>query len=73
MSYTLTIPCGCSIYVSCHPRTGIAHARIVERRGSTCPMRRHDVGARVWLWELLPDASYSVSPVFAAEEGQPPN
>ena len=72
MSYTLTIPCGCSIYVSCHPRTGIVHARIVERRGATCPTRRHDAGARVRLWELLPDASYSVSPVFAVEEGQAP-
>jgi hypothetical protein len=37
-----------------------------------CPTRRHDVGARVWLWELLPNASYSVSPVFATEEGQIP-
>ena len=70
MSYTLTIPCGCSIYVSCNPHTRVAHARIVERRGSACPTRRHVVGARVWLWELLPDPSYSASPVYAVEEGQ---
>ena len=70
MSYTLTIPCGCSVYVSCHPLTRVAHARIVERRGTACPMRRHVVGARVWLWELLPDPSYTASPVYAVEEGR---
>ena len=37
MSYTLTIPCGCSVYVSCNPHTRVAHARIVERRGPPVP------------------------------------
>jgi len=68
MSYTLTISCGCSVYVSCHPRTRVAHTRVVERRGSSCRTRRHDVGARVWLWELLPDPSYAAHPVFADDE-----
>jgi hypothetical protein len=55
MSYTVTLWCGCRVYVSCHPVTRIAHSRIVEHRGDSCPVRRHDVGARLWLWELLPD------------------
>jgi hypothetical protein len=53
-SYTLTLQCGCIVYVSCHPRTGIAHTRVIERRGASCQYRRHDVGARLWLWEVLP-------------------
>jgi hypothetical protein len=40
--------------------------------GAEPPVRLdgHVVGARVWLWELLPDPSYSASPVYAIEEGQ---
>lgn len=53
-SYTLTLACGCAVYVSCHPRTGVAHTRIIERRGPSCRNRHHDVGARLWLWEMLP-------------------
>jgi len=56
MSYTVTLWCGCAVYVSCHPKTRLAHTRIVESRGDRCPVRRHDVGARLWLWELLPDS-----------------
>jgi len=55
MSYTVTLWCGCCVYVSCHPTTRLAHTRIVEQRGATCPVRRHEIGARLWLWELLPD------------------
>jgi hypothetical protein len=54
-SYTVTLWCGCAVYVSCHPGTGLANERIVERRGATCPERRHQLGSRLWLWELLPD------------------
>jgi hypothetical protein len=43
------------VYVACNPQTRLAHARVVERRGPKCPVRRHEVGARLWLWELLPD------------------
>jgi hypothetical protein len=55
MSHTLTLPCGCLVYVSCHPQTGIAHTRVIERRGPTCSVRRHDVGTRLYLWEILPE------------------
>jgi hypothetical protein len=55
MSYNVVLWCGCSVYVSCHPKTGIAHTRIVEARASACPVRRHEVGAHLWLWELLPE------------------
>jgi hypothetical protein len=54
MSYTVTLGCGCGVYVSCHPRTGLAHTRIIEARSSRCAIRSHDVGVCVPLWELLP-------------------
>jgi hypothetical protein len=53
MSYTLTIGCGCQIYVACHPRTNVAHTRIIERRGDQCRVRAHDLGVRLALWEML--------------------
>jgi hypothetical protein len=71
MSYNLTIACGCTVYVSCHPRTGVAHTRVVERRGVTCRIRRHEVGARIWLWELLPDDTYEARPDFVVEDRSP--
>ncbi|MGE3707819.1 MAG: hypothetical protein AB7I13_21300 [Vicinamibacterales bacterium] len=55
MSYTLTLDCGCSVYVSCDPKTQAAHTRVLERRGSACPIRKHEVGFRLYLWDLLPD------------------
>ena len=55
MSYTLTIECGCLVYVASHLRTRIVHTRIIERRGGECRVRAHDVGVRLQLWELLPD------------------
>jgi hypothetical protein len=54
MSYTVTLWCGCDVYVSSNPKTGLAHTRIIERRGNACPVRQHDIGTRLWLWELLP-------------------
>jgi hypothetical protein len=33
----------------------VAHTRVVERRGSTCPVKNHEVGARLFLWEILPE------------------
>ncbi len=55
MSYNLTLHCGCVVYVSCDPRTHTAHTRIIERRGPACDVRKHEVGLRVYLWDLLPD------------------
>lgn len=55
MSHNLNLVCGCAVYVSCHPQTNVAHTRVIERRGPRCTNRRHDVGVRLWLWELLPD------------------
>ena len=63
MSYTVMLWCGCRVYVSCHPATGIAHSRIVEARGAACPVRRHEVGARLWLWELLPDTTRQIEAI----------
>jgi hypothetical protein len=55
MSYTLTLQCGCVVYVSCHPQTGVAHTRIIQARAAQCRVRRHEVGVRLFLWELLPE------------------
>jgi hypothetical protein len=58
MSYNLTLPCGCIVYVSCHPKTGLAHTRIIQSRGASCRVRRHEIGLRLCLWEILPDPAY---------------
>ena len=71
MSYTVTLWCGCRVYVSCNPATGIAHSRIVEAPGPACPVRRHEVGARLWLWELLPDTTRQVEAIVADTLRQP--
>lgn len=55
MSYTVTIGCGCLIYVASHPRTRVVHTRIIERRGGECRIRAHAIGVRLQLWEMLPD------------------
>ena len=55
MSYDLTLHCGCVVYVSCHPKTRIAHTRVIQTRGPDCQARKHEVGVRLFLWEILPD------------------
>lgn len=64
MSYNLTLQCGCRVYVACHPTTGIAHTRVLETRGGACRDRRHAVGLRLYLWELLPSPSHRPEPSF---------
>ena len=54
MSYNISLTCGCLVYVSCHPATRVAHTRVIEARGTACRDRRHEVGLRLYLWELLP-------------------
>jgi len=55
MSYNLALHCGCVVYVSCHPTTRVAHTRVIQSRGPDCRTRKHEVGARLFLWEILPD------------------
>jgi hypothetical protein len=55
MSYNLTLDSGCTVYVSCDPPTKAAHTRVIERRGPRCEVRKHEVGLRLYLWDLLPD------------------
>ena len=69
MSYNLTLPCGCVVYVSCHPRTRIAHTRIIQARAPACRVRKHEVGARLYLWELLPNPAHSPLPDWADATG----
>ena len=76
MSYNISLACGCLVYVSCHPDTRVAHTRVLEARGADCRDRRHEVGLRLYLWELLPqpaheraierDASGSIAPANVA-------
>ena len=58
MSYNLSLPCGCVVYVSCHPTTRVAHTRVIQSRSVRCKVRRHAVGLRLFLWELLPDPAH---------------
>jgi hypothetical protein len=30
---------------------------VIERKGDNCRVRTHDVGVRLYLWELLPESS----------------
>jgi hypothetical protein len=57
MSYTVTLECGCTVYVACHPLSRVAHARVIERVGNQCNIRRHEIGLKLWVWELLPQSS----------------
>jgi hypothetical protein len=65
MSYTLTLQCGCVVYVSTHPKTRIAHTRVLEARGDACRVRRHEKGLTLYLWELLPDPLHRPNPSWA--------
>lgn len=67
MSHTLTLSCGCTVYVSCHPMSGVAHTRVIERRGTSCRNRRHDTGTKLWLWELLPSQDTARDGLRASE------
>ena len=67
MSYTLSLRCGCLVYVSCHPATRVAHTRIIQTRGRQCADRRHDVGVRLYLWEILPDPRHRPIPTWEEE------
>ena len=64
MSYRLPLPCGCMVYVACHPKTGIAHKRVIETKGPSCAERRHRRAERLWLWEMLPDPRHAPAPEF---------
>jgi hypothetical protein len=64
MSYTLSLQCGCTVYVACHPQTRIAHTRVIQERGGACRMRMHAVGVRLFLWEMLPDPAHRPRPAW---------
>ncbi len=66
MSYNLTLQCGCVVFVACHPETRIAHTRIIESRGTACRVRRHEVGLKLYLWEILPDPTSRPEPDWAS-------
>jgi hypothetical protein len=66
-SYCITLQCRCVVYVSRHPVSGFAHTRIIQSRGSGCHIRHHEVGRRLYLWELLPDSTYRTSPEWVDE------
>jgi len=67
MSYNITLQCGCVVYVACDPKTGLSHTRILETKAQWCPVRRHDIGHRLFLWEILPNPGYLPRPVFVSD------
>ena len=73
MSYNLTLQCGCVVYVSAHPKTRVAHTRIIQTRGSACTVRRHEIGLRLYLWELLPDPGRNSEPGMQTSEFEIPH
>jgi hypothetical protein len=62
MSYTITLWCGCRVYVACEEGTRVARMRVIERRGDTCPDSRHTKAVRLRLWEILPEPLVSRLP-----------
>ena len=64
MSHNITLHCGCLVYVSCHPQTGIAHTRVIRRRSHLCSVRTHDVGVHLAASELPTDPSGQRSPIL---------
>jgi len=70
VSYNIDLPCGCVVYVSCNPTTRLAHTRVIQMRGAHCRVRRHEVGARLYLWEMLPDASHQARAVWSDEAAE---
>jgi hypothetical protein len=54
MSRVLTLQCGCVVCILSDEHTGITEKRVLEARGSECHIRGHEVGVRVYLWDLLP-------------------
>ena len=67
MSYNIALQCGCIVYVACDPKTGLSHTRILEAKGPSCRARRHEIGFRLFLWEILPDPAYTPRPVFVSD------
>lgn len=57
VSYDLTLQCGCVLRVARDSRAATGPIRVVETRGDRCAIRTHEAGARLYLWELLPDVS----------------
>lgn len=54
MAYSLVLPCGCQISVTCDPQTGLVHTRVIDLPGPNCHRRGHARGTRVYLWDILP-------------------
>jgi hypothetical protein len=54
MSYILVLECGCTVYVSHDELTNAQRSRVLERRGPSCPIPEHRIGARVFRRDLLP-------------------
>jgi hypothetical protein len=73
MSYSITLRCGCSVYVACHPQTGIAHTRVLDHRSERCSVRGHEVGLHLKLWELLPDPAHRPTALFMPSENRRPS
>ncbi len=61
MAYTLKVWCGCTVSVECSHDSQTGPSRFIKRRSARCRKQEHQVGARLWLWEILPDRHVSRS------------
>jgi hypothetical protein len=55
MSYILVLECGCTVYVTHDALTHAHRSRVLERRGPSCSISEHRIGARVFRSDLLAD------------------
>jgi hypothetical protein len=69
-TYTLTIPCSCIVFVVLDAETGLAQSRVIEIQGPRCRVSRHEAGARLYLWEMLPGFRLR-DPVGSRRAGDP--
>jgi hypothetical protein len=67
LSYNLGLQCGCVLHVSRHPETGMVRSRVILSRGPQCGDGRHQVGLRLYLWEILPDRKRRLRPSWGTQ------
>ena len=49
----LAVQCGCVVRVN-QPDNPVPPKRVIASHGSRCQSLRHQVGVRVYLWDMLP-------------------
>ena len=68
MSHNITLYCGCVVHIACHPDTGVAHTRLLVHHHPLCPVRKHEIGMTLALWELLPEPTVKTDRFAQADQ-----